>query len=387
MATVRCSILHIWMTLWIAFGVRSISAEVLTLPTVEFASPVDYPKSRLESGVGASVLMQLTIDTNGRVLGSEIIESAGDDFDEAALQTIDRYQFTPALDENSQPVLVQIQYRLVFDPEVIPPVNIRGTVLEAGYRDPLDGVQILATNSDGQQVVVTSDGNGEFELSGLANGVWVIEPYKPGLISTQSSVDITDDSIQELNFRLVRDQAQTALEEADASIVVEAERETSEVSVKTLSADQIQYLPGSNGDVVKAIQNLPGIARAPSGIGQLIIRGTAPEDSAFYVDGSPSPEVFHFGGLTTVLSTSNIESVQYLPGNYSVRYGRQLGGLVDIITPSSFPDRAESFTSVDLFQTAFFVEQIVEDKYAISVSGRRSYFELIGCYISTSSLL
>ena len=72
------------------------------------------------------------------------------------------------------------------------------------------------------------------------------------------------------------------------------------MSVKTLSADQIQYLPGSNGDVVKAIQNLPGIARAPSGIGQLIIRGTAPEDSAFYVDGSPAPEVFHFGGLTTV---------------------------------------------------------------------------------------
>ena len=134
---------------------------------------------------------------------------------------------------------------------------------------------------------MTTDANGEFELSGLTPGAWVVDAYKGGLISAQSSVEVSEDSIQELNFRLVRDQAQTAMEEADASIVVEAQRETSEVSVKTLSADQIQYLPGSNGDVVKAIQNCRHRS-CSSGIGQLIIRGTAPEDSAFYVDGSPA---------------------------------------------------------------------------------------------------
>ena len=55
---------------------------------------------------------------------------------------------------------------------------------------------------------------------------------------------------------------------------------------RTLQADEIRYLPGSNGDVVKAIQNLPGIARPPLGIGQLIVRGTNPEDTAYYVDGT-----------------------------------------------------------------------------------------------------
>ena len=372
------------MGFWWQMVVATADAEVVTLPSVEFASPIDYPKSELKAGKGASVLMQLTIDTDGQVLGAEILESAGDAFDESALRTIERYQFTPAFDENNQPILVQIQYRLVFNPEVLPPVNVRGRALEAGYRDPLVGAQILATNAEGQQVVVSTDENGEFELAGLSEGTWVVDAYKGGLISVQSTVEVSADSIQELNFRLVRDQAQTAMEEADASIVVEAKRETSEVSVKTLSADQIQYLPGSNGDVVKAIQNLPGIARAPSGIGQLIIRGTAPEDSSFYVDGSPAPEVFHFGGLTTVLSTSNIESVQFLPGNYSVRYGRQLGGLVDIQTPSVFPDRAESFASVDLFQSAFFVEQIVDDKYAVSVSARRSYADILAAPILNS---
>ena len=372
------------LRLWWLLGIVDAQAEVVTLPTVEFASPIDYPKKELRAGKGASVLLQLTIDTDGKVLGAEVIESAGSSFDDAALRTIERYQFTPALDERNQPILVQIQYRLVFNPEMLPPVNVRGRVQEAGLRDPLENTQILATNALGQQVVVTTDSNGEFELSGLSTGTWIVDAYKGGLISAQSTVEVSEASIQELNFRLVRDQAQTAMEEADESIVVEAQRETSEVSVKTLSADQIQYLPGSNGDVVRAIQNLPGIARAPSGIGQLIIRGTAPEDSAFYVDGSPAPEVFHFGGLTTVLSTSNIESVQFLPGNYSVRYGRQLGGLVDIQTPSTFPDRAESFTSVDLYQTAVFIEQLVEDNVAISVSGRRSYADILAAPVLNS---
>ena len=114
--------------------------------------------------------MQLTIDTDGQVLGAEIVESAGTAFDDAALRTIERYQFTPALDENNQPILVQIQYRLVFNPEMLPPVNVRGRVQEAGLRDPLENAQILATNAQGQQVVVTTDANGEFELSGLTSG-------------------------------------------------------------------------------------------------------------------------------------------------------------------------------------------------------------------------
>ena len=370
--------------LWLLLAMHTAEAEVVTLPTVQFASPIDYPKGELAAGKGATVLLQLTIDADGQVLGAEVVESAGEVFDRSAVQTIERYQFTPALDEKGEAILVQIQYRLVFDPTVIPPVNVRGRVREAGLRDPLADTQILATNALGQQVVVNTDVEGRFELSGLTEGAWVIDAYKGGLISAQSSVTVTEGAIQELDFRLVRDAAETALEKADASIVVEAERETSEVSVKTLSADQIQYLPGSSGDVVRAIQNLPGIARAPSGIGQLIIRGTAPEDSSFFVDGSPAPEIFHFAGLTTVLSTSNIESVQYLPGNYSVRYGRQLGGLVDILTPSKFPERAESFASIDLYQSTFFVEQVIEDDVAISVSGRRSYADVVAAPILNS---
>ena len=365
---------HCWLLLCLYWCSAVVQAEV-TPPSVVYESPVEYPAEALTQGQSGEVLLLLSVDSEGRVRAVEVSESSAVIFEAPALQAIQLYQFTPSLDESGQPVASQIYFRLVFEPQQVPPVAIRGVVKEAGLRDPLDDVQIIATNAIGQQVAVSTNAEGYFELKGLASGQWSLETKRIGLIRELASVEVVDGKVAEVDFRLVRDQAETL--RADDEIIVEAQRETSEVSVKTLSAEQIEYLPGSNGDVVKAVQNLPGIARAPSGIGQLIIRGTAPEDSSFYIDGSPIPDVFHFAGLTTVLSTSNIENVQYLPGNYSVRYGRQLGGLVDIQTPSTFPERAESFVSVDLYQSAFFVEQLVNDGLAVSVSGRRSYADAL----------
>jgi TonB family protein len=344
-------------------------------PTVQYESPVEYPAEALQIGKSGSVLLLLTINNNGAVTAAEVVESTSPEFDQSALRAIVLYQFNPSIDETDQPVDSQIYFRLTFEPEEIPPVVAKGIVKEAGIRKPLNDVQIIATNALGQKVSVVTNEKGYFELKGLNEGQWNLETKRIGLIREFAVVDIKKDSVVDVNFSLIRDQAETLL--ADDVIIVEAERESSEVSVKTLSAEQIQYLPGSNGDIVKAVQNLPGIARAPSGIGQLIIRGTAPEDSSFYIDGSPIPDVFHFAGLTTVLSTSNIENVRFLPGNYSVRYGRQLGGLVDIETKDTFPERAESFVSVDLYQSAFFIENLVKENVAIAISGRRSYADVL----------
>jgi hypothetical protein len=152
---------------------------------------------------------------------------------------------------------------------------------------------------------------------------------------------------------------------------------TSEITERRLTAEEVGYLPGTNGDVVKVVQNLPGVARAPLGIGQLIIRGTAPEDSRFFIDGSPIPLVFHFSGLTAVINSDAIEEVAYLPGSYSVRYGRALGGLVDLRTKMTLPERSRGYFSVDLYQSTAFIERKIGEKTALSVSGRRSYIDAV----------
>ncbi len=160
-------------------------------------------------------------------------------------------------------------------------------------------------------------------------------------------------------------------------VLVEEERLSPEIGERRLSAEDIRYLPGSAGDVVKVVQSLPGVARAPLGTANLSIRGTAPEDSATYLDGSPIPLVFHFAGLTSVVPGEALDEVAFVPGSASVRYGRLLGGVVDLRTTSELPEASNGQVSVDLYQASMFVEQRLGERTAITLAGRRSYIDAV----------
>ena len=155
------------------------------------------------------------------------------------------------------------------------------------------------------------------------------------------------------------------------------ERTAPEVTERVLSADEIRYLPGTNGDVVRVVQNLPGVARPPLNIGQLLIRGTAPGDSGYAVDGVGVPIVFHFSGLSSVLASDILEEVSFLPGNYGVRYGRTLGGVVDLRATVDLPERTNGYASVDVYQSAVYHQQRINENTAITLAARRSYIDAV----------
>lgn len=156
-------------------------------------------------------------------------------------------------------------------------------------------------------------------------------------------------------------------------LVVVGERDPARPSV---TLDDIRYLPGSGGDIVRAVQNLPGVARPPFGLGQLLIRGTAPEDSAFYLDGARIPTVFHFGGLSTVLNADLLQDATLFASNYSARYGRSLGGVVDLSLDDRPPSASRGYAAVDLFQATGFV-QVRSPRTTTTLSARRSYIDAI----------
>ncbi|MFT7522061.1 MAG: TonB family protein, partial [Kiritimatiellia bacterium] len=164
---------------------------------------------------------------------------------------------------------------------------------------------------------------------------------------------------------------------ADDVIEVLGRRIEPDVTERVLSTRQIRFLPGTNGDVVRTIQNLPGLARAPLNIGQLLIRGTAPERSRYYLDGGDLPIVFHFGGLSSVINGDSLKEVALLPGSYGVRYGRALGGAVDLRSETELPDKSHGYASVDVFQATLFAEQRIGDRTAVTLSGRRSYIDAV----------
>jgi TonB family protein len=348
------------------------AAEPAPPSLVEEVAPI-WPEAALAAGATASVDLLLSIAVDGTVTAATVVESGGEDFDRAAIQAARSFRFTPATDEAGRPVPVSIVWRTVFEPSRAPVVAVEGVVKSAGTRELVGDFDLLLTQGEARRVAITGP-DGAFSVAGLSPGPWTVEVVEPGWSADPVSVEVVEGRVVSLTLRptLTRPWEQGA-DEVSETVEVLGQAVAAEVTERTLTQEEARYLPGTNGDVVKVVQNLPGVARPPLGIGQLIIRGTAPEDSAYYLDGAPIPLVFHFAGFSTVLNGDAIEEIAFLPGNYGVRYGRTLGGVVDLRSGQELPSRTNGYVSVDTFQTTAFAEQRLSRNAALTLSGRRSY--------------
>ncbi|MEZ4236183.1 MAG: TonB family protein [Myxococcota bacterium] len=348
-----------------------------SLPALRTSVPPAYPAQALEAGVGAVVLLEIDVDAAGAVVGVRVIESGGPAFDAAAVQAARSYTFTPATDADGQPVPMTVQYRSVFEPTRAAPVSVVGRVRAAGTREPLGDLDVTLTRGD-RVVVAESDDDGRFRVAGLDDGLWTVRVASPGYRDEVTEIEVAAGRVTEVALYPVEDRPWEVREDGvSADVLVVGRRVAPEITERVLSAEEARYLPGTNGDVIRVVQNLPGVARPPLNIGQLLIRGTAPEDSAYYLDGAQIPLVFHFAGFSTVLNGDAIAEIAYLPGNYGVRYGRTLGGIVDLRVDDALPERSRGYVSVDLFQTTAFAEQKLGERTALTLSGRRSYIDAV----------
>ncbi len=159
--------------------------------------------------------------------------------------------------------------------------------------------------------------------------------------------------------------------------VVEGARiEREEVTRRTITTEEIRNLPGTQGDALKSIQNFPGIARAPLGIGLIVIRGSDPTDSAVYLAEHEIPQLFHFGGLTSVFNSDVLEKIDFIPGNFDARYGDAIGGVIDVTPRAGRRDGYHGYVDTDLFDTGVLAEGPL-GKGSFVISGRRSYIDIL----------
>lgn len=361
------------------------------VPQLLATVPAAYPPEALAAGVGAFVLLELGIDESGAVVGVLVREGAAttctpetsplpcDDavwaaFDTAAAQAARDFRFDPALDEQGVAVTGGVYYRYRFDAARAPLPSLSGLLLDADTGLPLANIDVVLTR-DGAGRTARTDAQGRFALAGLDDGEWAVAASAQGYLSSGGAVAVAEGTVAELTLRLA---PATPIDIGRGEVIeVVGERRGLEVIERRIDADEIRYLPGTGGDVVRAVQNLPGVARAPLGTGTLIIRGTPPEDSSYFLDGASIPIVFHFAGFSTILPSDAIAEVAYLPGNYGVRYGRTLGGVVDIRTREEPPEASRGYVSADLIQATLFAEQRIGDKWTVSLSGRRSYVDAV----------
>lgn len=107
------------------------------------------------------------------------------------------------------------------------------------------------------------------------------------------------------------------------------------LSRKELSQVEITSYPGGNNDIAKVVQSLPGVSGTIAGFrNDVIIRGGAPSENVYYLDGIEIPIINHFatqgsaGGPVGLLNVSFFEGFNLSSSSFNARYDDVLSGVL-----------------------------------------------------------
>ncbi len=252
------------------------------------------------------------------------------------------------------------------EPPTQPPTGSRisGRLLERGTRAPIAQANVFVLPL---KLKAQTDLEGRFTIEGLN----IDEPFT-------WVVNVAGYEKLEQNDRLVEsDKDRVLLLEKNTYSVYETtiydQAQKRDDRTRSTKAKELVQMPGSFGDPIKAIQNLPGVNR-PVGISsQVAIEGSAPADTRYLLGGHEIPLIFHFGGFTSVVFPEVLDSVEFLAAGYGPEYSRALGGQIGATLRSPRRDRTYGLAFVDLFQAGALVEGPLGSKGGYFIGLRQSY--------------
>ncbi len=337
-----------------------------------------YPKEKLAKGEKANVKVELTIDATGKVTNATILESGGPEFDASALEAAARLVFQPATLEGKA-IASKIPYRFSFDFKDEPTQPKPGEVaaaklavfegtLKTPTEEALPGATVMLFGPAGENKTAVSDTNGLVSFKGLAPGKWRVHVASEGFTPFDATEQLEAGKVVKATYR-------PKLTGGAIDVEVKGDRPPREVTVHVLDQKEITRIPGTNGDALRAVQALPGVARPPGLSGLLIIRGASPFETNIFVDGTLVPIVYHFGGLSSVVPSELLERIDFRPGNFGPEYGRVHGGIIDVGIRSPKKDGYHGLLQFDLIDGRMLLEGPIDKKTRFAVAGRRSWVD------------
>lgn len=333
-----------------------------------------YPESEKAAGKQASVILQIAISATGSVDDAIVLQSAGAAFDQAAVAAVRQFAFEPAeIDDKPAPIRIQYRYEFVLKEEAPTTGILEGVVRSRGTGEPMAGVRVELDNG----LFAETDAEGKFSFPDLEPGARKVTLSRGDLKALQTEESIVAGEKLQASYDV--DLAPAAApgdddeEGDDLEIVIVLPTLTKQVVSVKVEADQARRVAGTQGDVLKIVENMPGVARASAGSGQIVVWGASPEDTRVYVDDVRVPLLYHFGGLRSVVHTDLVQSVELIPGGYGSTYGRGLGGLITVATRDPDPKRRHAALQLDLLDASISGSGKIVEGWTFAGAARRGH--------------
>lgn len=264
--------------------------------------------------------------------------------------------------------------------------TLTGTVTDAKTGEPLIGATVIL---EGTSLGDATNPSGRFEIDNIPASTYNVKASYVGFITqTKFNVVVRSEGNMDLNFEL-----QEQINELDEVTVTPnpfSKEEVTPLSIQKFSQEEITSYPGGNNDIAKVVQSLPGVSGSVGGFrNDVIIRGGAPNENVYFLDGVPIPNINHFstqgsaGGPLGLLNVSFFEGVSLTASSFGAQYENVLSGVLQFNQRNGNPREFMGNLRLGSSEAALTVEgplfkgEDSEAKTTYIASVRRSYLQLL----------
>ena len=167
-------------------------------------------------------------------------------------------------------------------------------------------------------------------------------------------------------------------DEPEFEAVAEVEAPPRQATKRSMGQEQLTRVPGTRGDALRAIEVMPGVGRSQfaTNPGPPSLRGGSSGESLVVINGAQVPLLYHFGGLTSFFNSHLLEEVTLYPGNFSSRYGRAGGGVVEMKVRDPRSDGVHGLVELSAIDSQAVVESPLGKTTSVALAARRSNIDL-----------
>jgi len=256
---------------------------------------------------------------------------------------------------------------------------ISGTITALPLNEPVPFVPVVI---QGTTTGATTDIDGKYTIGNLQPGLYNIEcaaiGYKKALVF---EVEVTNDRPAVVDIQL-----EEVVNETGPVEIVGTRRsneDESPVSVRSIGVNEIKRNPGGDRDISKVIRTLPGVAAIPSFRNDLVIRGGAPNENRFYIDGIEIPNINHFatqgsnGGPKGLINVDLISEVEFYAGAFPAARGNALSSVMEFQFKDARKDKWATNMIVGSSDVGITLEGATGKNSGLTFSARRSYLQFL----------
>ncbi len=243
-----------------------------------------------------------------------------------------------------------------------PTVAVRGRVIDALGRP----VRNATVTIEGTSESAKTGRDGWFNLRAPIGSTLVVDSRTFGTALATVTGELLDDIVLLTEAQL------------GETITVESEAPAAAPGAAQLDRKELQRIPGTGGDIVRALTIMPGVVnlQLPLGFSGVVIRGSSPQDSKVLIDEFEVPVLFHSIGFRAVVPAETIAALDYIPGGFDVSMGRATSGIVALTTRAG-DDKRSTQAEVSLIDGGLLAQGPAGDKTRYLFALRRSTIDLI----------